>query len=149
MEIIDYILDEVHKTESHNITNIIVQYQDLVGGNFFHKMNHLQSVLRTLKNNHSLKLIERGVVRNKFWEWNLPIYFDPKFHFLQFDLERIKEVPFKVECGSIWRRSVDQTVVEVQRVEGRSVMVKVIEGQPLMNDMMNFGTMQLFWTKVG
>ncbi len=152
MKIIEDIIEEVNRAESFSNTNVIVHYQDIEGSNFFEKMEALRWALNALREEHNLALVEDTVVPKKFWQWNVPIYFDPKFKFLQFNLERVKEdshseAEFKVECGSIWRRPVDGTVVEIQGIADKIIYVRVVDGPGLVSDTLNQSVLQMFWTK--
>jgi hypothetical protein len=152
MKIIEDIVEEVRKTESDNTTNIILHYQDLEGDSFFEKMDALRWVLNVLYENHNLVLVEEKVVPTKYWAWDMPIYFDPKFHFLQFDLKRFKDdshsdKEFTVECGSIWCRPVDGTVIEIQAIVDAAIYVKVLAGPGIMGDSLNHSVLHLFWNK--
>lgn len=152
MKIIDDIVEEVKKSKTDPITNIIVQYQDIEGKNFFEKLDALRWALNVLHEEHNLILVEEEVVPNKYWEWDIPIYFDEKFHFLQFNLKRIEEdshsdKELAVECGSIWRRPVDGTVIEVQGISGTAIYVKVLAGPGIMGDGLNHSVLQMFWDK--
>jgi hypothetical protein len=153
MKLIEEILHEVKKTEVNYITNIVVQYQDLEGENFFERMEFLRYILNILTEENNLYIVEDKVVPMKQWSWDLPIYFDTKYKFLQFDLRRVEDEklsrndPFTVECGSIWQRPVDGTVIQIQAIEGEILYSKTIGGPGLVSDILNRSILQMFWSK--
>ncbi len=152
MKIIEDIREEVRKTESDFRTNIIVQFQDLEGKNFFEKIDGLRWALNVLQEENNLCLVEDNVVPKEYWAWDFPIYFDPKFKIIQFDLERMEqepvvESPFTVECGSIWRRRDDGTVIEVQAIEDHLIYVKILEGPGFDSETVNLTDILKFWDK--
>lgn len=146
MRLIEDIEEEIRKNESEKITNIIIQYHDLEGDNFFEKMDFFRCLLKVLHKEFNVILLEDIVRPKKHWLWDLPIYFDQKFKFIQFNLIRA-EVTDTIECGSIWSRPVDGTVIQIQAIEGQMLYVKVLEGPGITGDSLNQSVLKIFWNK--
>ena len=144
--IVERILKEVDSIKYNNHTTIAVPFSELDGSCFFDKLNSLKGILDVLRDNHQLVLVEDFPSR-KHWQWKIPIYLDEKYKFIQFNLKK-GETSQMISCGSIWRRPVDGTVVEVQAIEGRVVVVEVLDGPGLMSNLLNFGVLEIFWERL-
>ena len=150
MNLLEDILHEVKTTENNGITNIILQYPDLEGGDFFAKMASLKDLLTLLGEEHDLVLVEEPSIQKKHWIWNLPITFNSTYKFLQFDLSRVvkKVISREPECGDHWRRPSDNTTVEIQAIIGSIIHTRTLSGPGLMNDRLNRGVMAVFWDRI-
>lgn len=146
MKIVDYILEEISKNKSSNITNIIIQYDDLQGNDFFERLNHLKHILEDVKERRNVRLVEDVVYPKKHWKWFLPFYFDHKYKFIQFNLEKFEiENTNAINCGSIWRRPVDGTVIEIIAIEGEILYTRTLEGPGVAGDVLNKSVLRSFW----
>lgn len=145
------ILFQADKTETGKSINVIIHYQDLIGDSFFEKIDSLKLLFSSLEKKYNLILMEDVVSQCKYWEWKLPIYFDDKYKFIQFDLKKteskIDSLNSRIECGSIWKRSSDKTVIEIQAIEKFKVYVKSLSGPGIQDGFLNKNILQTFWNR--